>query len=227
LTAPATASDRIAAAFGSHGKRAALMPYLMGGFPDLDSSREIGLACADAGADLLELGIPFSDPLADGPVIHAAATAALAAGATPGEVLRVCEELAPRVPVVLMVYANLVLARGAGAFVDRAAAAGAAGLIVPDLPHDESAEALAACDSAGIALVPLAAPSLEDTVARVREAASVPVAVGFGIARPEQASRVADIADGVIVGSRLVRAAGEGGAAAVSEAVAELAAALA
>lgn len=262
MTAPATASDRITAAFGSHGKRAALMPYLMGGFPDLDSSREIGLACADAGADLLELGIPFSDPLADGPVIHAAATAALAAGATPGGVLRVCEELASRVPVVLMVYANLVLARGAGAFVDRAAAAGAAGLIVPDLPHDESAEALAACDSAGIALVPLAAPStppgrlleigrdargfvytvslrgttgerdelppdLEDTVARVREAASVPVAVGFGIARPEQASRVADIADGVIVGSRLVRAAGEGGAAAVGEAVAELAAALA
>ena len=159
MTAPATASDRITAAFGSHGKRAALMPYLMGGFPDLDSSREIGLACADAGADLLELGIPFSDPLADGPVIHAAATAALAAGATPGEVLRVCEELAPRLPVVLMVYANLVLARGAGAFVDRAAAAGAAGLIVPDLPHDESAEALAACDAAGIALVPLAAPS--------------------------------------------------------------------
>jgi tryptophan synthase alpha chain len=262
LSAQATASDRIAAAFGSHGKRAALMPYLMGGFPDVDSSRAIGLACADGGADLLELGIPFSDPLADGPVIHAAATAALDAGATPGDVLRVCEELAARVPVVLMVYANLVLARGAGAFVDRAAAAGAAGLIVPDLPHDESAEALAACDAAGIALVPLAAPStpperlreighdargfvytvslrgttgerdelppdLEDTVARVRAETSVPVAVGFGIARPEQASGVADIADGVIVGSRLVRAAGEGGARAVGEAVAELAAALA
>ena len=76
-------ADRIAAAFASHGKRAALMPYLMGGYPNLEASRAIGLACADAGADLVELGIPFSDPLADGPVIHAAATEALAAGVTP------------------------------------------------------------------------------------------------------------------------------------------------
>jgi tryptophan synthase alpha chain len=258
----ATTVDRIAAAFTNHGKRAALMPYLMGGFPDLDTSREVVIACADAGADLVELGIPFSDPLADGPVIHAAATAALAAGATPGAVLGVCEQLAERTPVVLMVYANLVLAGGSTVFVDRAAAAGAAGLIVPDLPHDEAGELLGACDEAGIALVPLAAPStrperlrdigrdargfvytvsltgttgerdelpadLEATVARVRAEASVPVAVGFGIARAQQASRVADIADGVIVGSRLVRAAGEGGAPAVRQAVEELAAALA
>ena len=259
---PATAVDRIAAAFELHGKAAALMPYLMGGFPDIETSRQIGIACADAGADLLELGIPFSDPLADGPVIHAAATAALAAGTTPAAVLDVCEDLAERVPVVLMVYANLVLAGGAQAFVERAAAAGASGLIVPDLPHDEAEDLLAAGDAAGIALVPLAAPStrperlreigrdargfvytvsltgttgerdelppdLEDTIRRVREATAVPVAVGFGIARPEQARRVAAIADGVIVGSRLVRAAGEGGAPAVRGSVAELASALA
>ena len=111
----ATAVDRIAAAFETHGKAAALMPYLMGGFPDVETSREIGIACAEAGGDLLELGIPFSDPLADGPVIHAAATEALNAGATPGSVLEVCESLAERVPVVLMVYANLVLAGGAAA----------------------------------------------------------------------------------------------------------------
>jgi len=254
-------SERIAAAFASHGRRAALMPYLMGGFPDVETSGKVGAACVEAGADLLELGIPFSDPLADGPVIHAAGTHALAAGVTPGDVLGVCEALADRVPVVLMVYANLVLAGGAEAFVDRAAGAGAAGLIVPDLPHDEAGEVRAACDARGLALVPLVAPTttperlrevgedargfvytvsltgttgerdelppeLAGTVERVRAATTVPVAVGFGIARAEQARQVAELADGVIVGSRLVRAAGEGGPRAVGEIVAELAAAL-
>ena len=118
-------SDRIAAAFSGNGKRAALMPYLMGGYPSLDASRDAGLAAVDAGADLLELGIPFSDPLADGPVIHAAGTEALRAGATPHGVLRVCEALADRVPVVLMVYANLVFTPGAERFAQRAAEAGA------------------------------------------------------------------------------------------------------
>jgi tryptophan synthase alpha chain len=255
-------TDRIAAAFAGHGRRAALMPYLMGGFPDIETSRDVGLASIEGGGDLLELGIPFSDPLADGPVIHAAGTHALAAGVTPSDVLGVCEELAARVPVLLMVYANLVLSGGAERFVERARGAGAAGLIVPDLPHDEAAELRAACDAAGLALVPLVAPTtrpdrlrevgadargfvytvsltgttgerdelppeLSETVERVRDATPVPVAVGFGIARPEQASAVAEIADGVIVGSRLVRAAGEGGPDAVRASVAELAAALA
>jgi len=254
-------SDRIAAAFAGHGRKAALMPYLMGGFPDLDASRAVGEACIDAGADLLELGVPFSDPLADGPVIHAAATEALAAGATIHGVLRVCESLAGRVPVVLMVYANVVLAGGDSGFVERAAAAGAAGLIVPDLPHDEAGDLRGVCDQHGIALVPLAAPNtppqrmeaiaadargfvytvsvagttgertelppeLRATVQRVRDAASVPVAVGFGISTPDHARQVAEIADGVIVGSRVVRAAGEGGPDAVSALVAELAEAL-
>ncbi|HKP91092.1 MAG TPA: tryptophan synthase subunit alpha, partial [Thermoleophilaceae bacterium] len=140
-----TGSDRIAAAFAGHGRRAALMPYLMGGFPDLASSRAVGMASIEAGADLLELGIPFSDPLADGPVIHAAGTRALAAGVAPGDVLGICEDLAAEVPVLLMVYANVVLAGGAERFVERAEAAGAAGLIVPDLPHDEAAELRGAC----------------------------------------------------------------------------------
>jgi tryptophan synthase alpha chain len=262
MTAPtATGTDRIADAFASHGKRAALMPYLMGGFPDLDTSRAAGEAAADAGADLLELGIPFSDPLADGPVIHAAGTKALAAGTTPHAVLGVCESLAGRLPVVLMVYANVVLAAGAERFAARAAAAGAAGLIVPDLPHDEAGELRAACDAEGLALVPLVAPTtppermaeigrdargfvyavsltgttgerdelppgLSATVERVRAYSSLPVAVGFGISTSEQAAAVAELADGVIVGSRLVRAAGEGGAAAVGREVAELGAAL-
>jgi tryptophan synthase alpha chain len=251
----------IASAFADNGKRAALMPYLMGGFPSIEESVAAGLAAADAGADLLELGIPFSDPLADGPVIHAAGTAALAAGATPHGVLGVCERLAARVPVVLMVYANIVLTAGASAFALRAAAAGASGLIVPDLPHDEAGELRAACDAEGLALVPLVAPTstperiaaigadargfvyvvsltgttgerdelregLAETVVQVRASTEVPVAVGFGISTPEQARSVAEVADGVIVGSRVVRAAGEGGAAAVGAVVAELAGAL-
>jgi tryptophan synthase alpha chain len=254
-------TDRIAAAFASHGRRAALMPYLMGGFPDLETSRAVGEACIEAGADLLELGVPFSDPLSDGPVIHAAATQALAAGATLDGVLSVCETLSARVPVVLMVYTNSVLSRGAEAFVERAAAAGAAGLIVPDLPHDEATALRGVCDEHGLALIALVAPNtpqdrlaaigadargfvytvsltgttgersalspeLSATVERVRAAASVPVAVGFGISTGEQARTVAGIADGVIVGSRVVRAAGEGGPEAVRAAVAELAAAL-
>jgi len=252
-------ADRIAAAFADNGKRAALMPYLMGGYPSLEESREIGLACADAGADLVELGVPFSDPLADGPVIHAAGTAALEAGVTPLWVLEVCAALSERLPVVLMAYANLLL--GHDAFVEKAAAAGAAGLIVPDLPHDEAAPLREECDRLGLALVPLAAPTttdermaeigrdargfvytvslsgttgereslppeIERTVERVRASTDVPVAVGFGISTPEQARAVGDVADGVIVGSRLVRAAGEGGADEVGELVRGLSEAL-
>jgi tryptophan synthase alpha chain len=253
--------DRIAAAFASHGKRAALMPYLMGGYPSLDASAQAGLAAAGAGADLVELGVPFSDPLADGPAIHAAATEALAEGATPHGVLQVCERISAELPVVLMVYVNVVLAAGPEAFALRAAAAGASGLIVPDLPHDEAGEVRAACDAEGLALVPLVAPTttrervaergesargfiytvsltgitgerdalppgLEETVTRVRGATEVPVAVGFGISTGAQAAAVADLADGVIVGSRLVRAIGEDGPSAAGTLVAELAEAL-
>jgi tryptophan synthase alpha chain len=261
LAEVATAAERLEAAFASHGKAAALMPYLMGGFPDDEASLIAGEACAEAGADVVELGIPFSDPLADGPAIHAAATRALAAGATPTGVLAICEELAGRVPVVLMVYANVVLVGGAETFVRHAAEAGACGLIVPDLPVDEAAAVRAACDRAGIALVPLVAPTtgdarlheiathargfvyvvsltgttgerdalpegLERTIARVRSATDLPVAVGFGISRPAQARAVGELADGVIVGSRVVRALDEGGPAAVGELVTELAQAL-
>jgi tryptophan synthase alpha chain len=261
VSVAATGVDRIAAAFASHGKRAALMPYLMGGYPGLDASADAGLAAASAGADLIELGIPFSDPLADGPVIHAAGTEALARGATLHGVLRMCERLAERLPVVLMVYVNVVMRAGAGAFALRAAAAGASGLIVPDLPHDEAGEVRAACDAEGLALVPLVAPTttpermadigadargfvytvaltgttgertelppgLSETVGRVRAASEVPVAAGFGVSTTAHARAFAELADGVIVGSRLVRAAGEGGAAAVGELVGELAEAL-
>lgn len=237
------------------------MPYLMGGFPDVATSRDAGIAAAGAGADVIELGVPFSDPLADGPVIHAAATEALRAGTKLDDVMGVCESLSSRVPVVFMVYANPILARGVSGFARMAADAGAAGLIVPDLPHDEAGELRAACDSAGIDLVPLVAPTTTDqriadvgrdargfvytvsttgttgerdelppeigaTVGRVRSCTELPVAVGFGISTPAQAAAVGELADGVIVGSRVVRAAGEGGAEAVGSLVADLAAAL-
>jgi len=258
--------DRIGAAFaGAQSEhRAALMPYLMGGFPTLADSIRIGEACVQGGADILELGVPYSDPLADGPVIHEAATRALAAGASLAGVLEVARALSPSVPVVLMCYANMVLAPGAGAFVERLARAGASGLIVPDLPFEEAAEVLAACDAHGVALVPLVAPTtpperlaeigarargflytvsvvgttgeraalaetFADVVARAKAATAVPVALGFGISTPAQARQAADAgADGVIVGSRLVRAAAESEdpAGAVGALVAELAAGL-
>jgi tryptophan synthase alpha chain len=251
----------LAAAFRKD-KRAALMPYLMGGFPDLETSRAAGLAAADNGADVLELGVPFSDPLADGPVIHAAGTEALKQGTKLDDVLGVCATLSERIPVVLMIYANPILMRGPEKFARMAADAGAAGVIVPDLPHDEAGELRAAADAVGIALVPLAAPTSTDdrladvgrdgrgfiytvsltgttgertslppelaqTVERVRAHTELPVAVGFGISTPELAAQVGRLADGVIVGTRVVRAVGEGGAAAVGALVGELAGALA
>jgi tryptophan synthase alpha chain len=257
-------TELIAAAFRADGRRAAFMPYMMGGFPDLDTSRRIAEAYADGGADLVELGIPFSDPLADGPVIHAAGTAALRAGATTHEVLAIGRALAERVPVVAMVYANLVMARGLDRFVDDLAAHGVSGLIVPDLPLEESDEVRAACEAAGLALVPLVAPTTPDErmarigarargfvyavsvtgttgeraslsqafaaiVGRAKACTEVPVALGFGIGTPEQARQAAAAgADGVIVGSRLVRAAGEAEdpAAAVHALVAQFADAL-
>ena len=237
--------ERIADAFAHAKGRAALMPYLMGGFPTVAASIRIGEAYADGGADVIELGVPFSDPLADGPVIHAAGTEALRAGATVGDVLEVCHALSQRVPVVMMLYANLVLARGPARFAQALADAGASGLIVPDLPLEESTELLGACDAAGIALVPLVAPTTPDerlarigarargflytvsvtgttgertalsdayagVIARAKAHTDVPVALGFGIGAPEQAVQAAEAgADGVIVGSRLVRAAAE------------------
>jgi tryptophan synthase alpha chain len=262
--AAASGIERIAAAFAGSGKRAALMPYLMGGFPDLATSRRIGEAYADAGADLVELGVPFSDPLADGPVIQAAGTDALRAGATAEGVLEVAAALGRRLPVVLMCYTNVILAHGGNRFAQRVADTGASGLIVPDLPLEEAPALRAACDTSGVALVPLVAPTtpddrlaeigreargflyavsvigttgertqlqegLEELIARAAAAAEVPVAVGFGISTPEQADLAARAgADGVIVGTRLVRAAAEADdpPAAVHALVAEFASAL-
>jgi tryptophan synthase alpha chain len=262
-----TGIERIAEAFArarANGRRAALMPYLMGGYPDLETSRAIGIAYAEGGADLVELGVPFSDPLADGPVIHAAGTAALRAGATLPAVLDVARDIAAHVPVVLMCYANQILSRGLDRFLDSLVAARVSGLIVPDLPLEEAGDMRPACLDRGLALIPLVAPTtpaerlerigagasgflytvsltgttgertevaggLAAVIARAAAHTEVPVAVGFGISTPEQASATAEAgADGVIIGSRLVRAAGEASdpAAAVRELVAGFSSAL-
>jgi tryptophan synthase alpha chain len=241
-----TGTERIAAAFeAARGEgRAALMPYLMGGFPDEDGSRAVIEAYSDAGADLIELGVPFSDPLADGPVIHDAATQALAAGATFHSTMSIGRVVSDTVPVIPMVYANMVLALGARRYASRLAEAGMCGTIVPDLPPEEAEEIRSALSAEGLALIPLIAPTtpsarraeicreatgfiyvvsdtrttgerdempseLGELIRAVQTDADVPAAVGFGIGTPEQAAEVGAIADGVIVGSRLVREAGE------------------
>lgn len=235
--------ERIGDAFASAREqgRAALMPYLMGAYPDAAGGVAVAEAYADGGADLIELGIPFSDPLADGPVIHAAATAALDAGASVDSALEACAAVSDRVPVVTMVYSNMIFAGGGpDPFADRIAAAGAAGAIVPDLPFEEAGDIHAALSRANVALIPLIAPTtpaarrreiceaaegfvylvstmgvtgeraelppeLTRLIEDARSDAKVPVAVGFGIATPEQAASIGGFADGVIIGSRLVR----------------------
>jgi len=246
----ATGPDRIAAAFerAAAEDRAAVMPYMMGGFPDQDAAGGIARAYVEGGADLVELGVPFSDPLADGPVIHAAATRALAGGATLESVLETCAGISSQVPVVVMCYANMALAVGPGRFARALADAGAAGAIVPDLPLEEGSAMREELGAAGLAAIPLVAPTtpaerrrricesatgfvyvvstvgvtgerselrsaLTDLVGAVRAEADVPAAVGFGISTPEQVSAVSALADGVIVGSRLVREVQEAGSA--------------
>jgi tryptophan synthase alpha chain len=246
LPETATGLERVDAAFAAARAegRAALMPYMMGCFPDREGALEIARAYADAGADLVEVGVPFSDPLADGPVIHAAATRALEGGADLDGALEACAALGGGVPGVAMCYVNMVLALGPRRFAGRLAETGAAGAIVPDLLPEEAGEVRQALDAEGLALVPLVAPTtppqrrrqiceaargfvyvvsdvgvtgerdelppaLTELVEAVRGEAAVPAAVGFGIGTPEQAAAVGAVADGVIIGSRLVRAAAE------------------
>lgn len=238
-------AEQIARAFGNGRK--AFMPYAMLGYPSVDRSLQVVEALAGAGADLLELGVPFSDPLADGPVIQAAGQRALENNVT----LRGCIRMAAglrakgiRTPALLMSYINPILAYGPGRAAADAAAAGVDGFIVPDLPPEEAGELETACLERNLALAYLLAPTsspervelvtrkstgfiylvsltgvtgernslqpgLADFVARVRRATTRPLAVGFGIRNGEQARAAAALVDGVIVGSALVRRAGE------------------
>lgn len=244
--------------------RAALVIYLPAGYPDMAGSRECLEAAAEAGADLLEVGFPYSDPLMDGPTIQAASQVALDLGYTPTDDFAMCAELTGNVdiPVLLMTYFNLAWHyRGTDqldAFADEAIRSGLSGTILPDLPAEEGAPWAAVSAARDLATVFLAAPTSADErltavaerstgwvyatstlgvtgerqslselaeplVARLRARTDKPVAVGIGVTTGEHAREVARFADGVIVGSAVVRAAGDGGPAAVRELVTELA----
>jgi len=228
---------------------AALMPYFTLGYPDAPTSLEVIEAMAEAGADLIELGVPFSDPLADGPTIQHSTHMALEKGMSVRACLELTAELrrrGVRQPFLLMGYVNPILAYGVERYVADAARSGADGLIVPDLPPEEAETLEAACRDHGLALVYLVSPTsppervalvagrtggflylvsltgvtgarselppgLADFIARVRQVACTPLAVGFGISTPQQARLVGQLADGVIVGSALIEAAGRDG----------------
>ena len=222
--------------------RAAFVAYIMAGDPDTETAQEILSALPAAGADIIELGFPFSDPMAEGPPIQRSAQRALAAGMTLNGVLETVRRFRERdqtTPIVLMGYMNLLLTYGLVAFAADAAEVGVDGLIVVDCPPEEADPLADALDRTGVALIRLATPTSDDArlaviarrtagfiyyvsvagvtgvkavdtagvglaVERVRKAAGLPVAVGFGIRTPEQAAAVARVADAVVVGSALV-----------------------
>jgi tryptophan synthase alpha chain len=219
------------------------MPYFPLGYPDLDTSIDVIEALAKNGADLIEVGLSFSDPLADGPVIQHATQIALEKGITVKKSLEAVRELRKRgmdIPLILMGYYNPMLAYGLEKFVQDSVEAGADGFIIPDLPMEEADEFNAAMNGVDAPLIPMLAPTsspermemiardakgfiylvsvtgvtgerkslaegLGELINRVREHASAPVCVGFGIGTPEQAKRVGEMADGVIVGSACVK----------------------
>ena len=220
----------------------ALIAYLTVGYPDVETMRKAAVTLAQSGVDIIELGIPFSDPLADGATIQKASYQALQQGVTPRVCLEVAKQLHQQVatPLVFMTYYNPVFHFGLQPFCQSCAEAGISGLIVPDLPPEEGEEledvtqqydldliyllaptsteeriALVAARSRGfIYLVSLTGvtgarqtlpPGMENFVKRVRQKANQPLCIGFGISTPEQAKRVAKVADGVIVGSRLIQ----------------------
>ena len=226
---------------------AALMPYFTIGYPDYETSLDVIEACVEAGADLIELGMPFSDPLADGPTIQHSTQIALENGITVKHCLEAVAELRARgvtIPLILMGYINPVLAYGLAKFVAEAAQAGVSGFIIPDLPPEEAGELQSLRQQHGLDFVLLLPPNSSDErmkfvtdqssgfvylvsvlgitgerkalpvelaefVNRVRAQTDKPLAVGFGISTPEQAAAVGKIADGVIVGSALIKAAGQ------------------
>lgn len=217
--------------------RAALIPFFTAGFPTLNILPELLRASEEAGCDLVEIGIPFSDPLADGPVLQQAATTALAQGTRVNDIYQVLDGSPGKVPRLFLTYVNPVLRRGFDTFAEEARTHGISGAIVPDLPWTESAGLSQSMADRDLALIPLVAPTSTDhhlqaiatargfvyavsvtgvtgarrdiddgvaqMVARIRKAVPLPVAIGFGIATPEQAQKIGEIADGVIVGSAL------------------------
>ena len=230
--------SNIAKAF-ANGK--AFIPFVTCGDPDLETTANIVRAMAEAGADLIELGIPFSDPTAEGPVIQSTNVRALSAGTTTDRIFDLVQDLRKDVtiPMVFMTYANVVFSYGAEKFISTCQEIGIDGLILPDIPYEEKDEFDPICKRYGVDLISMVAPTSEDRIAMVAKEASgfiyvvsslgvtgvrseittdigamveliranssCPCAVGFGISTPEQAKKMAGLADGAIVGSAIVK----------------------
>lgn len=219
----------------------AFIPFITCGDPDLETTAKIVREAVANGADLIELGIPFSDPTAEGPVIQGANIRALKGGVTTDKVFDLVRELRKdvTVPMVFMTYSNVVFSYGADKFILTCKEIGINGLILPDLPYEEKEEFLPQCKKYGVDLISLIAPTSENRIAMIakeadgfiylvsslgvtgtrseistdlksivdviRQNTSVPCAIGFGISTPEQAKKMADIADGAIVGSAIIK----------------------
>lgn len=239
--------DELFSRLKSDNKKA-LMPYLMAGYPDVETSLRLLVALARAGADVIEFGIPYSDPLADGPTIQAAADASLQNGTNTDVVFDIIKRAREETdtPIILMTYYNTIYRYGLDKFARNAAESGADGTIIPDLPPEESESWSSAAGEYGLATVMLAAPTstgerlkkvadasrgfvycvslagvtgarsslpanLANFIQRIRNITDKPLAVGFGISKPEQAKQVSAVADGVIIGSALVGLIGKSG----------------
>ncbi len=233
--------DRTFARLRQEGEKA-LIAYVMAGDPSLEVTEQLVVELEQAGADIIELGVPFSDPIADGPVIQQAAERALRSGTSLRTILSMITGLRSRtqIPLVLMAYYNSIHAHGPERFCHEAAQAGVDGLILPDMPPDEAGPLKGPAAAAGLQLIFLLAPTstaerrafvarqsqgfvyyvsltgitgaklvnladVAKNVEKIRKITNVPVAVGFGVATPEDAANVAAIADGVIVGSAIVK----------------------
>lgn len=222
-------------------KGKAFIPFITCGDPDLETTAKVVRAAVENGADLIELGIPFSDPTAEGPVIQGANIRALAGGVTTDKIFDFVRELRKdvKVPFVFMTYANVVFSYGAEKFISTCQEIGVDGIILPDLPFEEKEEFQPLCKQYGVDLISLIAPTskqrvsmiakeaegflyivsslgvtgtrseittdMESIVKMVRENTDIPCAIGFGISTPEQAKKMAEISDGVIVGSAIIK----------------------
>lgn len=219
----------------------AFIPFITVGDPDIETTVKVVKEAVKNGADLIELGIPFSDPTAEGPVIQGANIRALAGGVTTDKVFEMVKTLRKdiTIPMVFMTYANVVFSYGAERFIKTASEIGMDGLILPDLPFEEKEEFIDLCHQYDVDLISLIAPTSENRIAMIakeaegfiylvsslgvtgtrtnittdlasivkviRENTSVPCAIGFGISNPEQAKKMADISDGAIVGSAIIK----------------------
>lgn len=222
-------------------KGKAFIPFLTAGDPNLEMTERLIVAMEQAGADLIEIGIPFSDPVAEGEAIQGADMRALASGTTTDKIFEMVSHVRARVniPLLFMTYINPVFTYGTERFVKKCAECGISGLIIPDLPFEEKEEVLPCCDEYGVTLISMIAPTSHERIAKiaaqskgfvycvsslgvtgvrsrittdigemvalVKQSTDTPCAIGFGISTPQQAAQMAQSADGVIVGSAIVK----------------------